>query len=89
MHEAIARLGTQLETDIGPDAVVAGSTAFRGTVSKPRRWKYCCAVVVKRYTVRTPFDRARWSNCVTIASPSPRFLNASATATDRSSAADP
>ena len=28
MHEAIARLGTQLETDIGSDAAVAGFTVL-------------------------------------------------------------
>src|SRR2546427_500074 len=87
-----SRIATAVAQQLSPnsaDAVTAGSTASRGTVSKPRRWKYCCAVVVRRYTVRTPLDRARWSNWVTIASPSPRFLNASATATDRSSAADP
>ena len=44
MHEAIARLGTQLETDIGSDAVVAGFTvlsrfADRALACWPTSWR--------------------------------------------------
>ena len=61
IHEAIARLGTQLETDIGSDAAVAGFTVL-APLRRPR-----AGAARRRRRPAGPRGRATWRACVSCA----------------------
>src|SRR3989442_2099145 len=91
-HARSARIASALSGHASvnsTDRWTAGSTSVRRTLRKPKRRKNTLAVSVRRYTVCTPWARARSRAAFVSCAPRPRPRELGSTATERSRAALP